>query len=196
MHDETSQQSTLSQSSDNSGGRQTPKGSYPQVSCTRLPVRASPHLTTPGPGPVTIGIIWRGRGCSNTPDLPAVLTRPPAGLRPRARDAALWAAEPRQHGQRAGGGAGWVAPRLGPRPRQPARRQPSKCRLIPPLHLHSLSLSLPCPGRHTRQPSRAECDRPLQVYASHLLPQGLGLAPPAHHDTSYRTKVNNWLPPL
>ena len=31
MHDETSQQSTLSQSSDNSGGRQTPKGGYPQV---------------------------------------------------------------------------------------------------------------------------------------------------------------------
>ena len=31
MHDETSQQSTLSQSSDNSGGRQTPKGGYTQV---------------------------------------------------------------------------------------------------------------------------------------------------------------------
>ena len=31
MLDETSQQSTLSQSSDNSGGRQTPKGGYPQV---------------------------------------------------------------------------------------------------------------------------------------------------------------------
>ena len=31
MHDESSQQSTLSQSSDNSGGRQTPKGNYNQV---------------------------------------------------------------------------------------------------------------------------------------------------------------------
>ena len=31
MHDESSQQSTLSQSSDNSGGRQTPKGNYSQV---------------------------------------------------------------------------------------------------------------------------------------------------------------------
>ena len=31
IHDESSQQSTLSQSSDNSGGRQTPKGNYPQV---------------------------------------------------------------------------------------------------------------------------------------------------------------------
>ena len=39
MHDETSQQSTLSQSSDNSGGRQTPKGGYPQVIISAVTAR-------------------------------------------------------------------------------------------------------------------------------------------------------------
>ena len=53
MHDETSQQSTLSQSSDNSGGRATPKGGYPQVSRTHVSVclQQSPHHhTLPHPG--------------------------------------------------------------------------------------------------------------------------------------------------
>ena len=47
MHDETSQQSTLSQSSDNSGGRQTPKGSYPQ-GYAHAP--GTPHSGQPSPG--------------------------------------------------------------------------------------------------------------------------------------------------
>eukprot|EP00092_Neocalanus_flemingeri_P012405 GFUD01013373.1.p1 GENE.GFUD01013373.1~~GFUD01013373.1.p1 ORF type:complete len:1237 (+),score=326.19 GFUD01013373.1:521-3712(+) len=46
MHDETSQQSTLSQSSDNSGGRQTPKGGYTQ-GYAHAP--GTPH-SAPSPG--------------------------------------------------------------------------------------------------------------------------------------------------
>jgi hypothetical protein len=38
IHDESSQQSTLSQSSDNSGGRQTPKGGYSQVRRTEIQI--------------------------------------------------------------------------------------------------------------------------------------------------------------
>merc|ERR1719394_468983 len=47
MLDETSQQSTLSQSSDNSGGRQTPKGGYAQ-GYSHAP--GTPHSGQPSPG--------------------------------------------------------------------------------------------------------------------------------------------------
>lgn len=43
MHDETSQQSTLSQSSDNSGGRQTPKGGYTQVNINNFRLDTFQH---------------------------------------------------------------------------------------------------------------------------------------------------------
>ena len=46
IHDETSQQSTLSQSSDNSGGRQTPKGNYPQVRAELVSVHGLDVVTT------------------------------------------------------------------------------------------------------------------------------------------------------
>merc|ERR1719189_1356587 len=53
MHDETSQQSTLSQSSDNSGGRATPKGGYPQ-GYPHAP--GTPHSGQPSPGSMGSGV--------------------------------------------------------------------------------------------------------------------------------------------
>ena len=56
LHDETSQQSTLSQSSDRSDGRQTPKtgpgfmAGGPVVGQGYPPASASPHSSAPSPG--------------------------------------------------------------------------------------------------------------------------------------------------